>query len=187
MDYRSDVLDLNIKDDTDEPMWAFSIFTHSLGHLAHEIAHTDLNFRQSLAIDRYANVAVLSPHTCEELRFNSPSGVSRHAYAFDAPSSTARRQRLAEIFEVLRRNWISEVQTTSSMTEIILNRNYQRIIGLGPSALPLILSDLNHELNHWFWALEMITGQAPYSEEIIGTPSKMREAWLAWGRAKSLL
>lgn len=183
MDYRSDILDPESKEDTNEAVWT----THSLGRLVQEIEHSDLGLRQSLAIDRYANIAVLSPHTCEVLRLHSPSGLSRFAYVFDVPSSTTRVQRLAAVFEDLKENWISEVRTTSSMTDIILNRNYQRIIGLGPSALPLILADLNHELNHWFWALEMITGQTPYSENIIGNPSKMREAWLAWGHAKSLL
>lgn len=37
----------------------------------------------------------------------------------------------------------------------------QRIIGMGPVVVPLILEELRREPDHWFWALEMLTEDDP--------------------------
>jgi hypothetical protein len=64
---------------------------------------------------------------------------------------------------------------------------YQRIIGLGLPAVPLILEELNREPDHWFWALESITGENPVPAEAMGRVPQMAEAWVQWGRRHGLL
>src|SRR2546425_366966 len=63
------------------------------------------------------------------------------------------RLSLAERFEALVMWWRAEVAWMSSPTEMAMHPAYQRIIGLGPQAVPLILAELKSEADHWFWAL----------------------------------
>ena len=84
-------------------------------------------------------------------------------------------------FEELAAAWKSETQYTSSLTEIVTHPAYQQIIGLGRAALPLILKDLKHEVNHWFWALRALTGENPVQEEDAGKLPRMVAAWVNWG------
>ncbi len=65
--------------------------------------------------------------------------------------------------------------------------SYQRIIGLGPNAIPLILRELHDEPDHWFWALAALTGENPTGQEAAGNVDGMREAWLQWGRQRGYL
>lgn len=60
---------------------------------------------------------------------------------------------------------------------------YQQIIGMGPTAVPLLLAELEREPHHWFWALRSITGVDPVPESARGNLELMRDAWLQWGHA----
>jgi hypothetical protein len=64
---------------------------------------------------------------------------------------------------------------------------YQRIIGMGPQVVPLILEELRREPDQWFWALESITEQNPVPPEATGTVRLMAAAWIAWGEQRGLL
>lgn len=62
---------------------------------------------------------------------------------------------------------------------------YQRIIGMGPDAVPLILAQLEAEgddPDQWFWALRAITAANPVKPEDQGNTVKMAEAWLRWAK-----
>jgi hypothetical protein len=60
---------------------------------------------------------------------------------------------------------------------------YQKIIGMGEPAIPLILKDLEKNgPNDWFWALTAITDENPITQDIAGNMAAMTEAWLQWGR-----
>ena len=87
-----------------------------------------------------------------------------------------------ERFAHLADRWRKETRFVSSSTEQVLNGAYQQIIGMGRSALPLILRSLNSQGGHWFWALKHISGEDPLSPEEAGNYEKSREAWLAWGQ-----
>lgn len=90
-------------------------------------------------------------------------------------------------FEQLKDQWKEQSQYLSNTTQMAMLRPYQQIIGLGPSVVPLILGELSRETDHWFWALEAITGQNPVPAEVVGHVAAMAEAWLAWGRREGLL
>jgi hypothetical protein len=64
---------------------------------------------------------------------------------------------------------------------------YQRIIGMGEKAIPLILAELAERPGHWFWALASITGEDPVAEQSRGKLREMASAWLAWGRQKGYI
>lgn len=80
--------------------------------------------------------------------------------------------------------WKAERGATSSTTAIAMHPAYQRIIGMGKPALPLILRELNKELDHWFWALKAISGEDPVPVEHRGKMKHMAQDWLQWGREK---
>lgn len=81
-------------------------------------------------------------------------------------------------FDDLVAEWKRETLLESSMTNRMLHRAHQRIIGMGPAAVPLILAELEREPDYWFWALTAITGEDPAE----GTTSlnAARRRWLEW-------
>ena len=61
---------------------------------------------------------------------------------------------------------------------------YQKIIGMGPRVIPLILAEIEHRPDHWFWALHSLTGVDPVPRESQGNLAKMAAAWLDWARTR---
>jgi hypothetical protein len=75
--------------------------------------------------------------------------------------------------------WLSVVQ------QKVIHPAYQRIIGMGRPALPMIFKALHDRQEHWMWALRSITG-----EEAAAGASNFKAAaaaWLAWGKLKGYL
>ena len=88
-----------------------------------------------------------------------------------------------ERFKKLAKAWKSETELVSKVTKKVMHPAYQKIIGMGESAIPLILKDLSENgPDDWFWALTAITDENPITEEIAGNMAAMTEAWLQWGR-----
>jgi|MudIll2142460700_1097286.scaffolds.fasta_scaffold04144_2 hypothetical protein len=84
-------------------------------------------------------------------------------------------------FSMLRAEWEADTAHLSSVTEIAMHPAYQQIIGMGPIAIPLILSAMKKKPDHWFWALRSITGEDPILNENRGQIPQMTKAWLNWG------
>jgi hypothetical protein len=87
-------------------------------------------------------------------------------------------------FRELTKQWKSERTSTSFASDIAMLPSYQKIIGLGKDALPLILAELDRELDHWFWALSMISREDPVPPESHGKMREMAMYWRIWGRKK---
>jgi len=99
----------------------------------------------------------------------------------DAPEMLARAGTL-ERFRSLSSQWKRETELISNVTTKCTHSAYQKIIGMGQDAVPLILKDMvENGPNDWFWALSAITDSNPITEEIAGDMQAMTEAWLAWG------
>ncbi len=91
-------------------------------------------------------------------------------------------------FRQLAGTWKTETRFMSNVTAKALHPAYQKIIGMGEPAVPLILRDLQENgPRDWFWALYMITEANPVNESILGNMAAMTEAWLRWGRKKGYL
>jgi hypothetical protein len=86
-------------------------------------------------------------------------------------------------FQNLVKQWRDERGARSSITETVMIPAYQKIIGMGETALPLILAQLRSEgdePDQWFWALRAITEANPIKPEDQGNFQKMAQAWLQW-------
>jgi hypothetical protein len=91
-------------------------------------------------------------------------------------------ERLIALFRQLTDQWREETRFLSSTTAICTHPAYQRVIGLGPQVIPLILTELQKEPGHWFWALQALTGENPVRLADQGNLPTMTAAWLTWGR-----
>lgn len=94
----------------------------------------------------------------------------------------ARRQLLEQHFVGLAAKWKAVNKFTSSVSRMIVDPSYHEIIRMGDVATPLLLAELEHEPDHWFAALEAITGANPVSKDAAGNIDKMANAWLRWGK-----
>jgi len=87
----------------------------------------------------------------------------------------------SKTFRELADKWRAETRFISSVEKLSMNYSYQRIIGMGSPAVPLLLRELKQKPDHWFWALEAITGANPVPAQAQGDIQKMADAWLSWG------
>ena len=94
-----------------------------------------------------------------------------------------RQQRQCDFTE-LTATWREETALMSSLTQMCTHPAYQRIVGMGETALPFIFRELQSEPDHWFWALKAITGCDPVPRSHQGDLDAMASDWLAWGRSK---
>jgi hypothetical protein len=95
---------------------------------------------------------------------------------------------LADTFRALAAQWIADTSTFSSdLGSFVMHWAYQRIIGLGPPAVPFVLAELVRHPDHWGWALSAITGENPVPAEAEGDIEAIAEAWIRWGRARNLI
>ena len=93
-----------------------------------------------------------------------------------------------ERFAKLAADWKAKTKFLSNVTSKIMYPEYQKIIGMGKEAMPLILRDLaDNGPNDWFWALTAITDFNPITPDMAGNMVAMTEAWLQWGRKAGYL
>lgn len=89
------------------------------------------------------------------------------------------KRQVRELFERLRAEWAEDTQFSSSLHQAATHPAYQRIVGLGEDALPLIFEQLREDPSpKWFWALRAIVREdkAATSE----TVQDAVEQWLSW-------
>jgi hypothetical protein len=88
-------------------------------------------------------------------------------------------------FQGLVSAWHSQRGARASVSQIAMCPAYQSIIGMGQTAVPLILKQLQSEgddPDQWFWALTAITGAAPEKLEDQGNYVKMAASWFEWAK-----
>lgn len=102
------------------------------------------------------------------------------------PVANRTRTAVAERFQSLAAQWRAETAVLSSITEKSMHPAYQRIIGLGPEVVPLLLRELRRAPDHWFWALKAITDTDPVPTSARGRLREMAECWLKWGEEQGL-
>jgi hypothetical protein len=87
-----------------------------------------------------------------------------------------------ERFQQLAAEWREKSRHMSNTAQMAMLRPYQKIIGMGSAAIPLILEELRREPDQWFWALEAITDVNPVPPEAQGKVRLMAQAWIEWGK-----
>jgi hypothetical protein len=100
-----------------------------------------------------------------------------------APGTSDIRDRFARFAA----EWTEQSHYLSNTAQLAMLRPYQRIIGMGWPAVPLLLEELQREPDLWFWALEAITGENPVPPEAAGKVRLMAQAWIDWGKKQGLL
>jgi hypothetical protein len=103
------------------------------------------------------------------------------------PRRVAPERSVSERFQRLAAEWKEQSRYLSNSAQMAMLRPYQRIIGMGPPVVPLILEELRREPDQWFWALESITEQNPVPPEAMGKVRRMAEAWIRWGEQQGVL
>jgi hypothetical protein len=85
---------------------------------------------------------------------------------------------VARIFSTSAAEWEAGTAAEGNALAIVMHPAYQRIIGLGPQAVPLIIDALRTEVDHWFWALRAIVGE----DKALGAASLSEAAqrWIEW-------
>jgi len=101
--------------------------------------------------------------------------------------SASDLSKLKVLFHELADTWREETSLTSSVVQMSIHPAYQRIIGLGQAAVPLILQELQKAPDHWFWALSAITGENPIPPEHEGDLEKMTADWIQLGMERGWL
>lgn len=97
----------------------------------------------------------------------------------------AEAANLETRFHQLADQWRSETRHLSSLSKMALHPAYQKIIGFGQPAIPLILAELQQRPDHWLWALHAISGEDPAQPNV--TFREAVEAWIEWGKQQGYL
>ena len=87
-----------------------------------------------------------------------------------------------EDVEQLADEWEQNRPRGVDVVEMAEHLAYQRIIEIGVGAVPWLLARLEQRPNHWFLALDAITGANPVPAESQGNIKAMADAWIKWGR-----
>ncbi|MCW8138043.1 MAG: hypothetical protein KIT58_03970 [Planctomycetota bacterium] len=113
---------------------------------------------------------------------------SRHLNALKiyhvSAQAVIKTDEVAQRFARLCESWKAHTGALSALDDIVLHPAYQRIIGMGEAALPLILRSLEAEPYHWFWALSAITDHDPDIDEEDANVESLSAYWLRWGRER---
>ena len=90
-------------------------------------------------------------------------------------------------FRALTKDWKRDTNHLSVLSQRLTHPAYKQILGMGKTALPLILAELSVEPDHWFHALSLLADDDPIPLEFCGTVSEAAELWLDWGRSQDLI
>ena len=98
------------------------------------------------------------------------------------PGYVYQRSRTGYVDKFYRalRKWKSETAYLSDPIAITAHPSYLSIVALGQNAVELICDDLDDGPSLLVYALEDITGDAPYADEDEGDISAMTQAWLQY-------
>ena len=117
-------------------------------------------------------------------RFTEPTG-QRH---YNIRPTVSTRSALQAEFDKLAKSWRNDTQFYSSVTDIVLDRSYQQIIGKGVAVVPMILREIKlRGPDHWYWALGSITGADPAVSAPQGDIRAICDAWVQWGEMRGIV
>jgi hypothetical protein len=87
----------------------------------------------------------------------------------------------------LAEKWLSERPRGIDVGESIEAPEYQEIINLGYRAIRPLLLLMRKKPDHWFYALNVITGENPVPPDSEGRIADMASAWIKWGKQRGYL
>ena len=102
------------------------------------------------------------------------------------PLATTEAPPIEQRFRQLVDQWKEATRFVSSIHDMISHPAYLQIIGMGKQALPLLVQELRREPDHWFVALQAITGIDPIPPSASGNVDEMALAWLVWAEQNGI-
>jgi hypothetical protein len=84
---------------------------------------------------------------------------------------------LKETFNSLVKAWEKKTMFSSSISNIINDSNFKRIVQMGSSAVPLIIDELDRKPSNLVWALNLITG-ATLKSNVRLTVTEACKSWV---------
>ncbi len=97
------------------------------------------------------------------------------------------RQLTEARFLRLRNQWHKQCGPSSFAADLASLPAYRKIVELGVDVVPVLLRELQAAPDHWFWALEEITGENPVDFQDRGRLDAMSAAWIRWGKARGII
>jgi hypothetical protein len=83
----------------------------------------------------------------------------------------------------LAHQWKLERGCSSRVKDLVATPAHEEIVKMGWAAVPCIIREfVEGRVDHWFWALHVITGENPVKEEHRGYLKLMAEDWCRWWR-----
>jgi hypothetical protein len=138
---------------------------------------------------RHGHIGLRTVNAQHELSLSVTDGVSVAdavmSHALLPSGSINQTGGLVDEFHKHVTKWKRDTRHTSSLASMISHPSYRRIIGMGRSVLPLLLTELSNTPNHWLVALNAITGLDP--APVGSSFHEAVEAWLQWGRKNGYL
>ncbi len=108
-------------------------------------------------------------------------GLGYNQYADEPDSGYTAPALDQDTFERLADEWERDRPRGTDIEQMTKHSAYQRIIAIGEPAVPWLLQRLAQKPDHWFVALNTITGARPVPPESRGRIKEMIQAWLDWG------
>jgi adenine-specific DNA-methyltransferase len=90
------------------------------------------------------------------------------------------RDDVRKQFLALVKQWKKDTVYLSLATRMAAHPSYRQIVAMGWPVVPLLIAELRRKPDHWFIALEEITGENPVTPEDEGNVKKMAGAWVRW-------
>ena len=109
-------------------------------------------------------------------------GLGYNQYADEIEDEKTASAVDQETFKELADEWERDRPRGADIEQMTRHSAYQRIIAMGEPAVPWLLQRLAERPDHWFVALNAITGARPVPPESRGRIKEMTQAWLDWGR-----
>ncbi len=100
------------------------------------------------------------------------------------PSSRSASSEVQQRFAELVSEWRRTRGHSPKIKDLVMNSAYQRIIGMGEPAIPLILREMEREPDHWSWAMTAISGEDPVPHTARGRLDQTTAAWVKWAHEK---
>lgn len=91
------------------------------------------------------------------------------------------KRKLLELKELTE----NEVSFSSSITNILDNKNFNEIVNFGPEIIPLILEELKYNATFLVWAMNIITGHKISENKL--SISQAAKLWVNWGKSKNII
>lgn len=91
------------------------------------------------------------------------------------------KRKLSELVFMLEK----DSQFSSSISDILDNQYFQRIVSYGNDIIPTILEELKFNRTYLVWAMNLITGMKISSKRI--SLSEAARLWIIWGLANNYI